>query len=83
MICGLFVVFVAYPFSTGPVCWLYFDVVQHDQSSQFGEAILKTVYRPLSMAIDSCQPLQDFFWWYLFDLWEIDLGALECYSPQG
>ena len=79
----VFALFVVYPLSTGPVCWLYFEVVQPDQSSQFCETILATVYWPLSAVIVSSQPLEDFFWWYVFDLWEVDVRALDCYNPHG
>jgi len=63
---ALFLLFVVYPLSTGPVCRLLLELgVLPDCIDA-----LETVYAPLIYLSDAWEPLEDFFVWYL-QLWGV------------
>lgn len=65
---AVFVLFIAYPLSTGPVLCILKEVGELRSDSAACDFILDVFYAPLVHLSDHCQPLQDFLESYV-KLW--------------
>lgn len=63
----LFVVFVVYPLSTGPVAKLY-SVLDDDK---LPPAVVLYPYLPLNVLYENCEPVKECLDWYLRTVWKV------------
>jgi hypothetical protein len=59
-----FFLLVVYPLSVGPAAWLH-------KRQPAARPAIEGFYKPMTLLMDYCPPVRDFFVWYVTTVWRV------------